>query len=773
MMEMLRSIINNLDTMKIILVDVISGLITASIIGIFTVIIKKHKRETPNDKPIYLSEPKRSFRDTCIGRFDDLFKIFQKIRYSIENSPIGKTIVIIGEEGVGKSLICYSLFKGQLKGCSVYLGWIDCIGKKSIFDIIKTTFTDTRFHRKSKEDILAAFDSLEKKCILFVDQIDQYTQVDELEELASISNVTLVLSGVNRSINFGEAPIEVLPFDIEKDKDIVHAIFEYYSHEYILLMKKREQIIVEEILKHTKGNPFLINAVAEAKYHYNGRWSDMLENLNKRVYSDKDYFKKTLVQLFRIDNLDYYEKEALSKLSTIKYSGFVEAVFELLNISGDCVESLCSTYWLNREDPVLYSMTEFRREVITKVLADKYNLRTAIEGLYNSLSRWGVNEDNGFRWVSLYVENILDNVQGYAEDLLDEEIFSNFSLEVACKYETINDKEKQLEWSRLCKNCTKESEYRKAYLELRAKVNYIDTLFSFSELNSSYLELQKRIEAANDNNRKRYFIEEYCYFLTGYEQYDDTISLCRDYFKTYANDLSNKYNCDVFFRYLQAANLLDDEETLKRLVTADMIQDLYQNDNISISAAWIFGELGKLYNKWGDKETSDRYIRHMVVLLNRRRCFFHDDIKFYLEISDEEFAEYMHSCKELLESLEEALQREDAEALYIEGRYQEKRGNYEDAFIRYQEAACRDSLRGMCSLALLYYRGQGEARDYNKARKYWEYCCEREHRGSYYWLGILLLDEDYPENDKIAALEHLKRAAELGSERAKQKMESI
>lgn len=80
----------------------------------------------------------------------------------------------------------------------------------------------------------------------------------------------------------------------------------------------------------------------------------------------------------------------------------------------------------------------------------------------------------------------------------------------------------------------------------------------------------------------------------------------------------------------------------------------------------------------------------MVVLLNKERCFFQDDIKEFLNISDEEFAEYVHSCDELSNSLNDALKRKDAEALYIEVRYQEKYGNYDVAFTWYEEAAARD-----------------------------------------------------------------------------------
>ncbi|MDE6608847.1 MAG: hypothetical protein K2K54_14015, partial [Lachnospiraceae bacterium] len=123
--------------------------------------------------------------------------------------------------------------------------------------------------------------------------------------------------------------------------------------------------------------------------------------------------------------------------------------------------------------------------------------------------------------------------------------------------------------------------------------------------------------------------------------------------------------------------------------------------------------------------------------------------------------------------LNDALNRGDAEALYIEGRYQEKQGNYDDAYELYESAATRDSLRGMCSLAVLYYKGLGVTHDYDKSRRYWEYCCERGHRGSYYWLSILLLDTDYDGYDKELALRYLTKAAELGSERAKQKLSEL
>lgn len=663
-------------------------------------------------------------------------------------------------------------FSKLLKKYPVYLGWIECNGKQSVFEIIRINFEDIRFHRKDKDTILKNFTRMNKVCILFVDQINQFTPIDELEELFNCPNVILILSGTFRKMNFVDCSFELPPLS---DK-IMHIIFEKKSGEEITLMDKVSRKSVQKLLDYARGNPFLTIAIAKAKYHYNGRWNDVYENMEKRAYNDENYFKNILRQLYKINELSSPERTALSKLSTIEYTGFVEAVFELFNISDYCVKGLCNTYWLLQEDSVLYSMDKFHREVITKVLTDEVNLKNTIIAIFDFLSNWRTHEDKGFRWVSIYVENILKDVQGYAVHIMEEELFSQLSYLVACKYENINDKEKRLKWIELCKPQDAKLACKKTYIELRAKAAFIDTLFSFSEVNRSYLDLWKKIETNNDDDNKGYFIEEYCFFLMAEKRYDDAMLLCKEYFETYDFDLSNEDNCDIFFRYLQVANLLDDEEILKRIVNDEIIHDLYQNDKISITAAWSFGELGNIYMKWGDKINSDKYMRHMVVLINKKRGFFHDDIKEYLKISDMEFAEYMHSCDELVESLNDALYREDAEALYIEGRFQEKKGNYDEAFALYEEAAMRDSLRGMCSLALLYYRGQGEPRDYDKARRYWEYCRERGHRGSSYWLGILLLDTDYDnqsrdyDEDRELALQYLTQAAELGSERAKQKL---
>lgn len=771
--------------------EIIVGLIITIITTIFTIIAKYVKRvgkklspktlPIPEKKSVYLNTPKRVLKDFCVGRDGLLEKVYKAIINNKELLPPNRHIAITGMEGMGKTLFCQILFNQNLHYSNIYLGWIECNGCQSIFDIMKSSIHDPRFYRKNKQTIISNLNELDKPCVLFVDQVDQNTPISELEELSVCPNVILIVAGLLKKINWidDKYTYSLPPLSDE----YVLNIFQRKSGEVIEFMEHKNKKAVKSFLDlYANGNPFLIVAFAKAKEHYNGKWDEMFENMLQREYSDDKYLKDILRQLYKINQLNQLEKLTLSKLSLIPYAGFVEAVFKWLDIPSYCVERLSKTHWLSRDDSILYSMDKTHRDVIIKVLSSEENLRNAILSINISLSRWKTHQDNGFRWISLYVEDILKKIQGYAPQLMEERIFSDFVWKVASKYENISNNEKVLEWIELCKPQSTELAFRKAYLEFRIKAAFINSLFSYNEVMEIYYDTQEKVKATKDcENNKRFLIQEYCYFLNNEEKGFETIKICNKYFKKYPLDFSDEYNLDMFMRYLQAANDIEDEESLKLLVNNANLRSLEENEKVSITAAWSFGELGEIFEKWGNKKMSEKYMRHMVILLNEQRSFFHKDIKGFLKMSEEQFAEYMHSCDELLDSLNEALQREDPEALYIEGRYQEKQGNYEEAFALYEKAAMRDSLRGMCSLALLYYRGQGETQNIEKAYKYWNYCCEREHRGSYYWRGILFLDEKYYYYDdekycyynKEEALKNLTKASELGSERAKQKLAEL
>lgn len=493
-----------------------------------------------------------------------------------------------------------------------------------------------------------------------------------------------------------------------------------------------------------------------------------------REYNNENYLKKILRQLYKINQLEETEKTALSKLSTIQYTGFTKSVFKLLDISDQCAKTLCNTYWLAQSDRIIYSMDKAHCDIVSKVLSEDINLKNSVNAISKTLSEYGDEISNEFKWISSYIEDILKKIQGYVVHIMKEEYFYTFAYTVALNYKEIQDYKKCLEWIKLCDSKDVVLSYEKSCLEFQAKFKSPNGFFSYQDIEETYFEALEKAKLTNYfEYYKKFLMQEYCNFLLTREKYYHAILLCIKYFETYSMDLSDENSCVMFYRYLVVANLLDDNESLQRLVNEETIQVLHQNEKVSISVPWIIWEISEIYLKWGYGELSEKYKRHMIVLINEQRGYFHNNIKQFLKISEEEFAEYMHSCDELRDSLNHALTRNDVDALYIEGRYQEKNGNYDAAFALYEAVAEQDSLRGICSLALLYYRGQGESCNYKKARNYWEYCCERGHRGSYYWLAVLLLDEDYKKKDKRSAIEYLTKAAELGSDRAKQKLQEL
>lgn len=756
-----------------LIIAIIGGLILPIKNFIMRVLIGPKPDSPPPEKSVYLNIPENVLNDYCIGRAELLDEVHNVINNNKTVLHPNRHIAITGMEGMGKTLFCMTLFNHHLRYSNVYLGWIECNGSQSIFDIMKSSINDSRFYRKSKQTIISNLNELDKPCVLFVDQVDQNTPMPELTELSICPNVILIVSGLLRKIDWiDDKYTYFLP---ALSDEYALDIFQKKSDEEIAVMDYKNKKAVKNLLDiYAKGNPFLINAFAKAKGFYKENWTDMLENMSRREYDDVNYLNNILRQLYKIIQLNEMDKLTLSKLSVISFERLTEAVFEFLDIPYYCVERLSKTYWLTHEDSVMYSMDEMHRNVITRLFPIKENLRNALLSINTYLAEVESLPDNGFKWVALYAENILKNIQGYASDLMGEEVFAKFALKITTKYDSIRNHKKALEWIELCEPEDPELAYEKAYWEFRVKGFFLNSLFSGEEIEGLYSVAVEKAKATGNFEDEALFLQsEYCVFLCNCNRYSDAISLCKEYFKSYPMDLSNRYNCIMFYRYLSIAYIINDEESLKILVNDENVSSLEQNEKISIAAAWSFGELGRIYKRWGNEILSDKYTKRMVILINEQERFFHHHINDYLHFSEEQFSEYMHSCDELLDSLNKALEREDPEALYIEGRYQEKQGNYEDALALYEKAATRDSLRGMCSLALMYYRGQGEPQNIEKAYKYWSYCCEREHRGSYYWMGILLLDAEHPYYDEEEALRCLTKASELGSERAKQKLAEV
>lgn len=363
---------------------IIEGIIIAVLGSVLTSLLLKAagciknrlfpRRLTAPDKgAILLSSPKTPL-NSCLGRKRLLRKVYKRV---IRKRMLGEKrhIIITGQEGIGKTLFCHHIYT-HLKTSNYYLGWIDCNGLQSVFDIIKSTFKDLRFYRKSKSNILEAFENLDRPCILFV---DQNVPLDDLEALSSCNNVILIISGVLRKISFVDCLFELPPLS----SDVIYQIFGNQFGKPIDEMDYGEQHDIKRMLDaYANGNPFLAIAFAEARPFYNNSWKEVFENLQKREYSNEEYLKCVLKQLYKINELNIYDSNALSKLSIISYTRFGKAVFTWLSISDDSVERLSNTYWITREDNILYPMNEVRRDVLAKVLTFEKNLQNTIVSLF-------------------------------------------------------------------------------------------------------------------------------------------------------------------------------------------------------------------------------------------------------------------------------------------------------------------------------------------------------------------------------------------------------
>lgn len=765
-----------------IVVTVIGGIILALIVNVTIYIIKKlTPTSIPNstqnsngkiiDKAVYLNSPRNILNYECIGRDTTLNTIYNHIKNNISNNSVRDHILITGEEGIGKTLLCQTLFRYKLKNLNIYLGWIECNGKQSIYDIINNTFNDLKFFKKDKNKLLDIFQKLDKPCILFIDQVDQYTPIDELNELSFCGNITLVISGVIKSLNFIKNTIKLSPL---KEKYILK-IFEDESNECLILMdatdKKAIKCIIEE---YVNGNPFLAVALASAKYFYNGKWDQVLENMRRREYTEEDYIKNILKQLYNLSSMNKEDKLILAKLSTFSFYDYVELIFQWLDIPLYNIEHLCNTYWMKHDEYLLYSMDEIHYKVISKVFLCEEDYYNTMIAFYNSIKNSKM-DSNDFIWFAMYAEDILRKIKAHAPDIMEEEKFSYFAYEVASNYNLVNNKRKGLEWIELCKPGDVNLALDKDIVEARLKSKFVDILYTNNEIGYLYESLLIKIQNLKDPKiSELYILQEYCNFLNRIEEYIIVIYLCNAFFSKNIMDLNDEDTLTLYCRYLFAANKIDDKETLNLLVNDRTITCLFENkEKFGLVVAWCFSIISHMYKKQGNIELYEKYLKQMVILLNKSSGFFCHYVKEYMNISEEDFSEYMHSCDELLESLKSALLREDPEALYIEGRYCEKHGDLEQAFILYEKAASKNSLRGMCSLALLYYRGEVETRDVDKAYNYWKYCCDRGHSGSYYWMGILYLDTTFKKYNRNIALTYLKKAAELGSKRAQQKLMEI
>ena len=91
----------------------------------------------------------------------------------------------------------------------------------------------------------------------------------------------------------------------------------------------------------------------------------------------------------------------------------------------------------------------------------------------------------------------------------------------------------------------------------------------------------------------------------------------------------------------------------------------------------------------------------------------------------------------------------------------------------YEKAAANGHVGAMTSLGLLYVNGQGVARDYAKAREWLEKAAAKHHVGAMTSLGLLYVNGQGVARDYAKAREWYEKAAEKGDENAMARLEQL
>lgn len=778
-----------------IIIAVMGGIILAVIIGVYNHIKKVfHKQTIPKteNKAFYLNQIQNSLTDLCIGREALLQMVFKRIKGKKPTLFIGNHIGITGIEGIGKTLFCQILYNKYLLYSEVYLGWIDCNGYKSIFDIMSGW---DYFKKNKKKEILYKLKNLGKPCILFIDQIENKVSNNELNELAICSNITLIVCGDLSEIKFINNPIILPPLEAHD----VKKIFEEKSGVIIdLLEDYKERASIHFILKtYGYGNPFLVSTFARAKLYNCNTWLEIKMQLDNMTGHDKindrfsksslnnssfsHYIRNVFKQLFRVYDLNKDEKEILSNLALFSHRKHTQMFFDLLECPKDCIESLCDKNWL-KHNTILYELDDVYFQMIKILFNDNLNSFNQFMVKFNSYCERKMS-------VILYpLLDYIDDIEINIKMLMHEnegnyacynEFIYNIALIFYGSGKDLDCIQKCIEWLELCSPTTNIIEVNKAVLDFKCKIELFNLeKISSDDVEKTYLHaLDSCKMIANADEYKIYIDAQYLLYKYKKEEFDYILSYCENYFNIHDYRFDSFFVCNLFEKYVGIVFQHGSVENIKKLLPLakeETILSLVENKNVAPhTIPFILKHLRNLFEILGNHELGERCFMYTIILLNEEE-FYGKRLKSFSEnLTDEIYINFMHSKDEYLQSLNDALERNDINALCLEAKYKEKHNNFDEAYSLYERASRNGSLMGMHSLGILCYKGQGDVQDLDKAYQYWEYCCGRNYIESYYWLGVLLNDENYHGYNKELAIEYLTKSANMGNNEAKQLLQSF
>ena len=758
----------NIGNLNVIYAAVATGILT--IIGIVIGHILKNRKEKGSATEVDLSNKQAIWLTEKLSKTPDIDawygdKIIIHNILSI-NAADNRCVAITGIPGTGKRLACRIALKNMQKKVD-NIGYIEFNHNMPALEQFCTKVIGIKKRGNSEKNIVEYFNKVSGISLLFLTGISTEQQLADLEKIYNLigekATIIITTSLSNVIINGSRiTQFEMSVLDFKTAKDLYNCFGGFSSSDRQL----------NKILNLSGYIPLLVIALAEVTKNAD-KVQELLRNVERsgfKAITEHDIYDynnatkatkrklKTLLEItYNVNALTADLKTTLAVLAFFYPLTYTDKMFEWFSIDKRNVARLSFWHWLKRDNVgrIEYAMQEFQYRII-EALEINVDFEYLLTSVYDCFSKRDNYINLDFKDFWFYAEKIREN---YSETKHSNYVFQWFASEMADRCNTEFYYRTSKKWADLF--CADEPSLaaHQAFVYLKVYGQGVEK----EELKN--LASKAREVAINAEHPDLIIDIDVQEML--YSDYKDEESLaCAE--KILKHPELSEENKIISYHHIvkyYMKNKMCDEiaSTLSRIP-----QELFSND--SRYCAWLCFSLSDAYKTLkNNDELSDSFKQQGLIKANKRTGFCSEYTKNELQMTDLALAEYMHSIPVLCDDLQAYLKNEDAEALYIEGRYLENKNDVQSAFEHYQKAmeANSECVRAICALGKLLYDGKhGINQDLFQAERLWLFCVQREHAGSHYWLSKLYFE------DETKSKEYLKKAYELGSNKARIEIEA-
>jgi len=769
---------------------------------------QKEKEDSKNYSKKWITErPEQGLPSTSSIVGKEHKKLYENIGKTLIPGK-NNIVVITGLPGTGKRYFC-RLLANELQERFDHIGYFEFCGSTDTLlrqlsqKLGRPLSSDLE---KSEGDIKSYLENFNGSLLLFLTRINDQEQFDALSFLCNLPNTSVVVASSIKNLDFRGQRLSnshIMPLFVDSRE-----AKEYAKTEYPELRNDA----VTAICSYAGGVPFLIRALALA--FRNAKGSEILIELERRgihafniveVEECEDGVKRTSIKLarwlervFQIDMMEDHLKETLGKLSVFREEKFTDRFLIWFKIDYRTMRSLERQHWLNLEKITLhgdvdaYTMPPLQRELV-ELFAFRDSFDRSTGALIDAVVSYRTNAYSSFvsdfKNMRPYIERIRERIIEQKNENRDS--FQLLAGIIDSAYAVCHkDSRKAAEWRSM--RTVDNPDQHASIIHSRFRDEVCD------EDATDIAELLSRTESEihdifQDENAALPWIKgvrlqfAICAFRDD-RTAPDAIRIANQVLKE--KDSSAEARLQAWYIKIESLikgftvsisdvllvstirstealaptrepHAVIDSEIVERLKSALAGIDKDLHDSESRYYAWLCFTMSKAYFALRDEEQALYFLEKAIIISNLSCGFYNKELQARLELDDLTFGMYLFMSPALSENFKNCLERNDVEAMYIQGRLHEQAGNHAEAFGWYEQATEGKSLRGRCALGVLLSEGRGVKKDIYEAERLWREGADLGHSGSCWRLYEL-----YNANDDSRAQRYLQLAAQYGSKRA-------